>query len=55
MESPREFGPFGASGTGEMPLAAPHVAICNAINNACGVRIKAIPATPDKILAGLRK
>jgi len=55
IETPRPLGPFGASGTGEMPLAAPHVAICNAINNACGVRIKAIPATPDKILAGLRK
>ncbi len=55
VETPRPLGPFGASGTGEMPLAAPHVAVCNAINNACGVRIKAIPATPDKILAGLRQ
>lgn len=55
VETPRPLGPFGASGTGEMPLAAPHVAVCNAIKNACGVRIKAIPATPDKILAGLKK
>lgn len=54
VETPRPLGPFGASGTGEMPLSAPHVAVCNAINNACGVRIKAIPATPDKILAGLK-
>lgn len=53
VETPRPLGPFGASGTGEMPLASPHAAVCNAINDACGVRIKAIPATPDKILAGL--
>ena len=55
VETPRPLGPFGASGTGEMPLAAPHVAVCNAIKSACGVRIKVIPATPDKILAGLKK
>ncbi len=55
FETPRPLGPFGASGTGEMPLSAPHIAVCNAVNNACGVRIKAIPATPDKILAGLKK
>ena len=55
VETPRPLGPFGASGTGEMPLAAPHIAVCNAIKDACGVRIKAIPATPDKILAGLKK
>jgi len=55
VETPRPLGPFGASGTGEMPLAAPHISVCNAIKNACGVRIKAIPATPDKILAGLKE
>lgn len=55
VETPRPLGPFGASGTGEMPLAAPHISVCNAIKNACGVRVKAIPATPDKILAGLKE
>ena len=55
VETPRPLGPFGASGTGEMPLAAPHIAVCNAIKSASGVRIKAIPATPDKILAGLKE
>ncbi len=54
MESPREFGPFGASGTGEMPLSAPHPAILNAINNACGVRLTSIPATPDRVLEALK-
>ncbi|MDR0653420.1 MAG: molybdopterin-dependent oxidoreductase, partial [Synergistaceae bacterium] len=55
VETPRPFGPFGASGTGEMPLAAPHAAICNAIFAACGARIKDLPATPDKIKAALNR
>jgi aldehyde oxidoreductase len=55
VETPRPYGPFGASGTGEMPLAAPHAAICNAIFAACGARIKELPATPDKIKAALNR
>lgn len=53
METPREFGPFGASGAGELPLSAPHPAILNAIYNAVGARVKSLPATPDKIKAAL--
>lgn len=51
---PREFGPFGAAGVGELPLSSPHAAIGNAIYHACGVRVHHLPATPEKILAGLR-
>lgn len=50
METPREFGPWGASGAGELPLTAPHPAITNAIYNACGVRVKRLPAKPKDIL-----
>lgn len=50
----RKLGPFGASGVGELPLTSPHAAICNAIYNACGVRITQLPALPEKILAGLQ-
>jgi aldehyde oxidoreductase len=53
VQSPREHGPFGASGVGELPLTSPHAAIINGIYNACGVRIKHLPATPEKVLAGL--
>ena len=53
-EVPRPLGPFGASGTGEMPLSGPHVAVCNAIHDACGVRITTIPAIPARILEGLK-
>ncbi|WP_024336276.1 molybdopterin-dependent aldehyde oxidoreductase [Desulfotignum balticum] len=55
VESPREHGPFGAAGVGELPLTSPHAAIINAIYNACKVRIKRLPATPDKVLAELKK
>lgn len=54
VETPRENGPFGASGVGELPLTSPHVAIVNAIYNATGVRITHLPALPEKVLAGLK-
>ncbi len=55
VETPRPDGPFGASGVGEMPLTAPHAAVINAIYNACGVRIRHLPAYPEKVLAGLKE
>jgi aldehyde oxidoreductase len=55
METPREFGPFGAAGTGEMPLSAPHAAVGNAICNAVGARVKDLPITAEKILAAMKK
>ncbi len=51
--SPRKHGPYGAAGVGEGPLTAPHPAVLNAIYNACGVRVYAVPALPEKIKAGL--
>jgi aldehyde oxidoreductase len=53
VETPREHGPHGASGSGELPLTCPHAAVINAIHNACGVRITKLPALPEKVLAGL--
>lgn len=55
QETSRPLGPYGASGAGEMPLAAPHAAIGNAIYNACGVRITKLPAYPERVLEGLKK
>lgn len=55
LETKRPLGPYGASGTGEMPLSAPHAAIINAIYNACGVRITKLPALPEKVKAGLEE
>ncbi len=54
FETERATGPFGASGVGELPLTSPHVAIVNAIANATGVRVRHLPAYPEKVLAGLK-
>jgi aldehyde oxidoreductase len=55
QETPRPHGAFGAGGSGEMPLSAPHAAIINAIYHATGVRITHLPAYPEKVLAGLKE
>jgi aldehyde oxidoreductase len=53
IETPRENGPFGAAGVGELPLTSPHAAIINAIKNATGARVRELPARPAKVLASL--
>ena len=55
VETPRPDGPFGASGVGEMPLTSPHAAVINAIYNACGARVRHLPARPEKVLAAMPK
>ncbi len=52
--NPRPDGAFGQAGVGEGPLTAPHASIINAIDNACGVRIRSIPAYPEKVLAAFK-
>jgi xanthine dehydrogenase YagR molybdenum-binding subunit len=42
-------------GVGEPPSVPPAAAIANAVFNACGVRVRELPITPDKILMGLMK
>ena len=48
-------GPFGAKGIGECAMVPTAPAIVNAIYDAIGVRIKDLPATPEKIFDGLKK
>jgi aldehyde oxidoreductase len=55
LETPRKEGPLGATGIGEMTMTSTAPAVINAIYNACGVRVHDLPATPDKIKAGLAK
>lgn len=45
--------PMQSKGIGELGICGAAAAVTNAIYNACGVRIRDFPATPDKILAGL--
>ncbi|MFZ5917582.1 MAG: molybdopterin-dependent oxidoreductase [Chloroflexota bacterium] len=47
-------GPYGAKGVGEVTAIATTPAILNAINNACGLRLTRLPATPNRVLAGLK-
>jgi aldehyde oxidoreductase len=53
VETPRPTGPYGSSGCSEMFQSGGHVAVLNAIYNACGVRIYSLPATPAKVKAGI--
>ncbi len=55
QETPRVHGPHGSAGCSENFQCSGHVAVINAINNACGARIYALPATPDKVKAAYEK
>lgn len=46
-------GPYGAKSIGEVVVNAVPPAITEAIYQACGVRIRELPATPEKVLMGL--
>lgn len=47
-------GPFGAKGVGEPTSVPTAAAILNAIHNAVGVRITALPATAEKVLTAIK-
>ncbi len=49
IEDPSPIGPFGAKGIGEQAVIPTAPAILNAIHHATGVRLRRIPATPDRI------
>ena len=49
LERPYQHGPFGAKGVGEMPIDGPAPAVINALRH-CGFDVRAIPATPEKLM-----
>jgi CO/xanthine dehydrogenase Mo-binding subunit len=53
IESDDPVGPYGAKGLAEPALTPTAPAIANAVYNAVGVRVKELPVTPAKVLAGL--
>lgn len=55
IEYPGHLGPYGAKAIGEPPIVLPAPAIVNAIENAIGVRLTEIPATPDRVLTGFKR
>jgi CO/xanthine dehydrogenase Mo-binding subunit len=54
LQSKTGKGPFGAKGIGEPAITAAAPAVVNAIRDAIGVRIKHIPATPERIFFALK-
>ena len=53
-EFDHEAGPLGAKGIGELGATGVAAAVANAVFDAVGVRVRDLPITPDKILAGVR-
>jgi CO/xanthine dehydrogenase Mo-binding subunit len=53
LERPYKYGPFGAKGVGEMPIDGPAPAVVNALRHA-GLDVRAIPATPEKLMSAAR-
>jgi aldehyde oxidoreductase len=53
IEDPSPIGPFGAKGIGEQAVIPTAPAILNAIHHATGLRMRRIPATPDRIREAL--
>jgi len=58
VETPTQQSQLGAKGVGEAGTAGAPAAVMNAINDALaplGARVNAMPFTPEKILAALKK
>jgi CO/xanthine dehydrogenase Mo-binding subunit len=52
-EIPYAYGPLGAKGIGELPMDGPAPAIVNAIENATGLALAAIPVTPEALMQAM--
>lgn len=55
VEYPEPSGPFGAKGIGEVVMIPIIPAITNAIYDAVGVRIKHLPATPERVHQAMKE
>jgi probable selenate reductase molybdenum-binding subunit len=53
VETYEPSGPFGAKSIAEIGINGPLPAIANAIYDACGVRMKKAPFTPERVLAAI--
>jgi len=55
VEVPSRHGPFGAKGLGEAAILPTAPAIINAISRAVGLRIRRLPASPERLLVALQQ
>jgi CO/xanthine dehydrogenase Mo-binding subunit len=53
VETYEPTGPFGAKSIAEIGINGPLPAVANAIYDACGVRMKKAPFTPERVLAAI--
>jgi len=53
LQTPRNRGPGGAVGVGEMTMVPTAPAVVNAIHHACGIWITDLPAAPERIRSAL--
>ena len=53
IEEPSPVGPYGAKGIGEQAVIPTAPAILNALHDAVGIRIRKVPATPDRVRAAI--
>jgi xanthine dehydrogenase YagR molybdenum-binding subunit len=49
-EDEGELGPLGAKGLGELGIVGTAAAIANAVHHATGIRVRALPIVPEKLL-----
>jgi CO/xanthine dehydrogenase Mo-binding subunit len=54
LEDPEPLGPYGAKGIVEAAAIPTAPAILNAVYRATGVRIRQLPATPDRVIQKMR-
>ena len=54
LRAERGIGPYNIKAIGEHPTIPVAPAIINAIHDACGVRVRDLPATSEKVYQGLR-
>lgn len=52
-ERPNPAHPFGVKGVGEVPIVPPLAAVGNSVSRATGIRMYALPLTPDRVYASL--
>ncbi len=55
VEVPSDDGPFGAKGVGEPPVVAAAAAIANAVSDAAGARLTALPISPERVVLAMAK
>jgi CO/xanthine dehydrogenase Mo-binding subunit len=55
LEVENKYGPYGAKGIGEMPNIPATPAVLNAIANACGGRVRTLPATPENVFRAIQE